>query len=102
MSPYDLIRRPIISEKNTMLMESGQYTFEVMPDATKHQVKAAVETIFNVRVLTVNMMVVKPREKAKRVRSKEGVRRVEGSTAGWKKAIVKLAPGQRIDIFQGL
>ncbi len=99
MSPYDLIRRPVVSEKNTMLMESGQYIFEVVPEATKHQVKEAIESIFNVQVLTVNTINVHPREKMKRRR---GGRPIMGRTASWKKAIVKIAPGQRIDIFEGL
>lgn len=99
MSPYDLIRRPVITEKNTMLIEQGQYTFEVLPSATKADVKAAIETIFNVRVLTVNTMNVKPETKLKRRR---GGRPIPGKSAAYKKAIVKLAPGQRIEIFEGL
>jgi large subunit ribosomal protein L23 len=102
MNPYDLIRRPVVSEKNTMLMESGQYTFEVVPQATKQQIKDAVEQVFNVRVVAVNTVNVAPRQKFKRVRTRQGARRVEGRTAGRKKAIVKLAPGQRIEIFEGL
>ncbi len=85
-----------------MLMESGQYTFEVMPNATKQQVKQAVEQIFNVQVVAVNTINVSSRESNKRVRTRQGARRIEGRTAGWKKAIVKLAPGQRIEIFEGL
>lgn len=99
MSPYDLIRRPVVSEKNTMLMESNQYIFEVMPKATKEQIKSAVEQIFSVRVVAVNTLNVQPREKLKRRR---GARPIAGYSAGWKKAIVKLAPGDRIDIFEGL
>ena len=99
MNPYDLIRRPVVSEKNTMLMESGQYTFEVAPKATKQQVKQAVEQIFSVKVLTVNTINVSPEEKLKRRR---GGRPIVGRAPGWKKAIVKLAPGDRIDIFEGV
>lgn len=103
MSPYDLIRRPVVSEKNTLLMEDGQYIFEVAPSATKHQVKDAIQKIFKVTVLTVNTMNVRSEEKSKRVRVRGGggVIRLPGRTAGWKKAIVKLAPGERIDIFEG-
>ena len=97
MNPYELIRRPIVSEKNTMLMEIGQYTFEVATSATKPQVKEAVEQIFNVQVSSVNMITIHPKEKLKRRR---GGRPIVGYTAKRKKAIVKLAPGQRIDIFE--
>lgn len=82
-----------------MLMESNQYIFEVMPKATKAQIKDAVQQIFSVRVVAVNTINVHPREKLKRRR---GARPVVGHSAGWKKAIVKLAPGDRIDIFEGL
>lgn len=99
MSPYDLIRRPVITEKNTMLMESGQYTFEVARSATKQQVRDAIQTIFNVRVVDVNTLNVRPEPKLKRRR---GGRPLVGTAAGYKKAIVKLAPGQRIDIFEGI
>lgn len=97
MTPYELIRRPVITEKNTMLMEAGQYTFEVSPKATKQQVKAAVETIFNVSVVAVNTMRVPAKQTVKRRR---GGRPIVGRSAGYKKAMVKLAPGQRIDIFE--
>lgn len=97
MNAYDLIRRPIISEKNTLLMESGQYTFEVSSKATKEQVKAAVETIFKVNVVAVNTLNVSPKESLKRRR---GGRPLVGQSAGYKKAVVRLAAGQRIDIFE--
>lgn len=99
MHPYDLIRRPVVSEKNTMLMEQGQYSFEVSPNATKQQVKEAVETIFKVRVLTVNTVSVHAKERMKRRR---GGRPIAGHTQSWKKAVVKLAPGDSIDIFEGV
>ena len=97
MNAYDLIRRPIVTEKNTLLMESGQYTFEVAPKATKQQVKAAIEEIFKVSVVAVNTMNVDPKQNVKRRR---GARPVPGQSAGYKKAIVKLAEGQRIEIFE--
>ncbi|MDQ3856813.1 MAG: 50S ribosomal protein L23 [Chloroflexota bacterium] len=99
MSPYDLIRRPVITEKNTLLMEQGQYTFEVSPSATKPQIKAAVETVFNVNVLTVNTVSMPGKQRLKRRR---GGRPLVGRSPGYKKAVVKLAPGQRIDIFEGV
>lgn len=95
MNLYEVIRRPILTEKNTRLMEeANQYTFEVARDANKVQIRQAVETIFGVRVLAVRVSIVpgKPRRR----------RRTVGSSKPWKKAIVTLAPGDRIDIFQGI
>jgi large subunit ribosomal protein L23 len=94
----DIIRRPIITEKNTWLMESSQYTFEVDLTANKIQIKEAVETTFSVRVLAVNTLVVKPKKKS-RVASRRGGR-VNGATASWKKAIVTLDPNDHIDLFE--
>jgi large subunit ribosomal protein L23 len=94
----DVIRRPLITEKNTMLMEYGQYTFEVNPDANKIQIKAAVEQTFKVSVKAVNTLNVKPRKKSRTASRRGG--RIEGTDAGWKKAIVTLAPGERIDVFE--
>jgi len=94
----DVIRRPLITEKNTMLMEYGQYTFEVNPDANKFQIKAAVEQTFKVSVKAVNTLNVKPRKKSRTASRRGG--RIEGTEAGWKKAIVTLAPGERIDVFE--
>ena len=92
---YDVIRRPILSERNTDLMAQGRYTFEVAPDANKIQIKAAVETAFGVNVLAVNTLNV--HRKVRRERTK-----FRGYRTGWKKAIVTLAPGQRIEIFEGI
>jgi large subunit ribosomal protein L23 len=94
----DIIRRPLITEKNTMLMEQGQYSFEVDPEANKIQIKAAVESTFNVRVKAVNTLNVK-RKKRSRVASRRGGR-IVGYEAAWKKAIVTLQPGERIDLFE--
>ena len=94
----DVIRRPLITEKNTILMELGQYTFEVDPEANKIQIKSAVEQTFNVNVRAVNTMNVKPKKKSRTASRRGG--RIEGTEAGWKKAIVTLAPGERIDIFE--
>ncbi|ACZ41634.1 Ribosomal protein L25/L23 [Thermobaculum terrenum ATCC BAA-798] len=99
MNAYDVIKRPVITEKNTFLMDQGQYTFEVDPKSTKHDVKAAVEEIFKVNVLAVNTINVPSKVKLKRRR---GGRPIVGRTSSWKKAIVKLAPGQRIEIFEGV
>lgn len=95
MDPYEVIRRPILTEKNTRLMEEdNQYTFEVARRANKIQIRDAVELIFGVRVLKVRTSVVpaKPRRRG----------RTEGTSTPWKKAVVTLAPGDRIDIFEGI
>jgi len=93
-----IIRKPLITEKNTLLMERDQYCFEVDPDANKIQIREAVEKTFNVRVKAVNTMVVKRKAKS-RVASRRGGR-IVGHEPGWKKAIVTLQPGDRIDIFE--
>jgi large subunit ribosomal protein L23 len=94
----DVIRRPVITEKNSFLMEKNQYTFEVHSDSTKIQIKAAVEDAFGVKVKAVNTLNVKPKAKSRFVRG--GAGRISGTTRGWKKAIVTLNPGERIDIFE--
>lgn len=100
MAYQDILRRPIITEKNTRLMEMNQYTFEVAPDANKIQIKEAVERTFNVKVKKVNTMHVrgKPRRRIRR----RGRVPVEGREASWKKAIVTLEPGYTIDLFSQL
>ncbi len=94
----DIIRRPLITEKNTWLMEQSQYTFEVLPEANKIQIREAVEKTFNVRVKAVNTMNVKMKARVRGTRGGRG--RISGHEAAWKKAIVTLQPGQRIDIFE--
>ncbi len=93
----DVIKRPLITEKNTILMEIGQYSFEVAPEANKIQIKEAVEQTFKVNVRAVNTLNVKPKKKSRTASRRGG--RIEGTEPGWKKAIVTLAPGERIDIF---
>jgi large subunit ribosomal protein L23 len=93
---YDVIRRPVMTERNTELMQQSRYTFEVAPNANKIQIKAAVEAAFpNVTVLAVNTMNVHRKMRRQRTR-------LRGYRSGWKKAIVTLAPGQRIEIFEGI
>lgn len=94
----EVIRRPLITEKNTWLMDQDQYTFEVHPDANKLQIRAAVEGTFSVTVKAVNTLNVKPKKKSRYVRRGGG--RIHGATRGWKKAIVTLHPGQHIDLFE--
>lgn len=92
---YDVLLRPVTTERNTDLMQQGRYTFEVAPDANKIQIKEAVETAFDVKVLAVNTMNV--HRKLRRERT-----RFRGYRSGWKKAIVTLAPGDKIEIFEGV
>jgi len=94
MQVFDIIRRPVITEKSTLLQEEGRYTFEVAITATKHQIKEAVEEAFNVEVLQVNTMRVRGKRK------RFGPRFAQGRS--WKKAIVLLSPGDSITIFEGV
>jgi large subunit ribosomal protein L23 len=91
---YQVLLAPVITEKATMMGEQGQYVFRVLQDATKPEIKAAVEGLFGVEVRAVNTLVVKG--KAKRFRGRPGQR------ADWKKAMVRLAEGQTIDLTTGL
>ena len=91
-SPYDIIVRPIITEKSTSITENGKYTFEVQQGANKVEVKKAVEEIFKVNVVSVN--IVNVRRKARRVG------RYEGFRPAVKKAVVTVAEGQTIDAFE--
>ena len=91
-SMYDVIKRPIITEKTNGLVEKLQYTFEVDPSANKTEIKDAAEKIFKVNV--VEIRTVNVHRKAKRMQ------RFEGFKPAYKKAIVRLAPGQTIDKFE--
>ncbi len=91
---YDVIRRPVVTEKSTMASEHNQVVFDVSIDATKPQIKEAVEGLFGVKVKAVNTSVRKG--KVKRFRGRIGVRN------DVKKAIVTLVEGQSIDISTGL
>ncbi|MCK6487521.1 MAG: 50S ribosomal protein L23 [Planctomycetes bacterium] len=91
MNPYEIIKRPVVSEKSMHLQNKlAQYTFEVHQDANKQQIKEAVETLFKVTVTGISTMNV--RGKSRRVRGRE-----PGLTSAWKKAIVSLADGQKIE-----
>lgn len=95
---YDVLRRPRVTEKsNYQVSKLHQYVFEVARDATKTQVKDAVETLFDVKVLRVNV-VNAPAKRTRRARS----RRLMVRNSGFKKAIVTLAPEDRIPIFEGV
>jgi large subunit ribosomal protein L23 len=95
---YDVLRRPLVTEKsNYQNSELHQYVFEVTKDATKGLVKDAIETLFDVDVLRVNMINM-PAKRTRRARS----RRVAVRRSGYKKAIVTLAPGDTISAFEGV
>jgi large subunit ribosomal protein L23 len=91
---YQTILSPLVTEKATALSERNQVVFKVALEATKPEIKAAVEGLFSVQVLAVNTMVVKGKEK--RFRGRKGKR------SDWKKAMVRLAEGQSIDLTTGL
>ncbi|PIE54731.1 MAG: 50S ribosomal protein L23 [Dethiosulfovibrio peptidovorans] len=93
LMPHDIIVRPIITEKSSRMMEENKYTFEIHPQANKIEVKKAVEVVFKVKVEKVHTL--KVRSKPKRM----GV--FLGKSRAWKKAIVTLAEGERIEFFEG-
>lgn len=94
MHPYEVLRRPLITEKNTELQMQGKYAFEVAKEANKPQIKQAVEKAFSVIVTAVNVMNI--HGEMRRV----GRRQVP--TRSWKKAIVTLQPGDKIELFEGV
>ncbi len=95
---YDVLRRPIVTEKsNFQNANLHQYTFEVTSSATKGLVKDAIETLFDVNVVRVNLINVSPK-RTRRWKS----RRVMVRRSGYKKAIVTLAAGNTIDLFEGV
>lgn len=90
----ELLRRPLITEKGTLLQEENKYTFEVAGDANKVQIKEAVERAFNVKVAKVNVMTTPGKTKR--------LGRREVRSPSWKKAIVSLEPGYKIGFFEGV
>ncbi len=92
MNDYQVIIRPLITEKNTNLMMFNKYSFEVARESTKPQIKRAIEHIFNVNVINVRTLNVRGK---KRRRGREF-----GYQRDWKKAIVTLVEGDRIDLFE--
>jgi len=91
-NPYDVILRPLITEKTTKLVDSGKYTFEVMQGVNKIEIKRAIEEVFQVDV--VDVRVINVRKKPRKVG------RHEGFTPAIKKAVVTLQKGQTIDRFE--
>jgi large subunit ribosomal protein L23 len=95
MHPYEVLRRPLITEKNTAIQAPmGKYAFEVAVGANKEQVKQAVEKTFKVSVTRVNVMTVLGRSRTIRGR--------KVMTPSWKKAVVTLKPGDKIELFEGV
>ena len=94
MNLHEVLRRPAITEKNTALQTQGKYVFEVAGEANKRQVKQAIEAAFKVSVTAVNVTTVPGKEK------RMGRRLVQ--TPSWKKAVVTLKPGDKIELFEGV
>ncbi len=90
---YYVIKRPLVTEKNSILAEKGVYVFEVTKEATKSEIKMAVEKYFRVKVANVNTANCRGRSK----RTKFGI----GKPVAWKKALVRLKAGEKISLFEG-
>ena len=98
MSPaslHDVLLRPVISEKSTLETERNNYTFAVARHANKFLIKTAVEAEFKVKVLDVRIVSVRSKQKRRG-------RRTMGTVPGWKKAIVSIAPGDKIELFEAV
>ncbi len=93
MDARTVIVRPVVSEKSYALIAEGKYTFRVNDRAHKTQIAAAVEEIFDVGVASVHTAKVRAKPKRRG--------QTKGRTRGWKKAIVELSPGERIELFEG-
>ena len=101
LTASEIIIQPVISEKSMDESQRGKYTFAVHNNATKIQIKAAVEELWKkegVRVVSVNILTTKSKEKRGGMRRS----RVPGHTTPWRKAIVTLAPGQKIEFFEAV
>jgi large subunit ribosomal protein L23 len=93
LDPRQVVIAPVVSEKSYSLIEDNKYSFRVHPKAHKTQIRQAVEELFDVKVESVNVVKVRPKPK------RRGWTR--GQKPGWKKAIVQLREGDRIEIFEG-
>ncbi len=94
----EILKRPIVTEKMTDMQEKGFYAFEVDPHANKISIARAVEKKFNVSVLSVRT--IRHKGKTKSQMTRKG--RFAGRTAAWKKAIVRLKEGDKIELFQNV
>jgi large subunit ribosomal protein L23 len=93
-----IVLRPVISEKSMDSTSRQKYTFAVAEEANKLQIKAAVQELFKVTVLSVNVMTMKPKEKSRNRRRGRQV----GYTSPWKKAVVTVKAGDSIEFFEGV
>lgn len=94
MHLYEVLRRPLVTEKNAIMQLSGKYAFEVARKSTKPQIKQAVEMAFSVKVTAVNVMTVHGKER------RMGKGHVQSSP--WRKAIVTLQSGDKIELFENV
>lgn len=93
-----IVLRPVISEKSMDATQQHKYTFVVHDDANKLQIKQAVEELFKVKVLDVNVSTTKAKEKSRNRRRG----RVQGHTSPWRKAVVTVRPTDKIEFFEGV
>jgi large subunit ribosomal protein L23 len=93
LTARQVLLAPVVSEKSYSLIESRKYSFRVHPNAHKTQVRQAVEELFDVKVVSVNISKVQPKPKRRGM--------IRGTKQGWKKAIVEVREGDEIQIFQG-
>ena len=93
LHPAQILLRPVVSEKSYHQITENRYTFRVHPDAHKTQVRQAVEELFEVKVTSVNIVQMPAKPKRRGM--------IKGTKPGWKKAIVELKAGDKIEIFEG-
>ena len=93
LHPAQILIKPVVSEKSYSLINDHKYSFRIHPDAHKTQVRQAVEELFDVTVVAVNIVKMPPKPKRRGL--------IKGTQAGWKKAIVELKAGDTIEIFEG-
>ena len=95
MDMYQVVVKPLVTEKGTMMLSEGNWvTFRVHPDANKIEVREAIQKIFNVSVLQVNTQIVRGKRKR--------FGKTMGQSKAWKKAMVRLKEGDKIEIFEGV
>ena len=93
LHPGEILIKPVVSEKSYNQITENRYTFKVHKDAHKTQVRQAVEQLFDVKVVRVNILKVQPKPKRRG--------QIRGMRQGWKKAVVQLKPGETIEFFEG-
>jgi len=93
LHPAQVLIEPVVSEKSYHQITENRYTFKVHQHAHKTQIRQAVEELFDVKVVGVNVVKMQPKPKRRGM--------IKGTRPGWKKAIVELRPGDKIEIFEG-